>query len=181
MGKKLREAENDDTPIVVNSDSQNLVVLGNANMTQVKRNTYEIRFRVEKELFDGAGLQPPEGAKASGNNYYFITKYEDMTIHPRDEMTLIEHVFKLLPFYNRINNDGSAEKMSSADIITEVNKLDEKGEYTFLHHIYNFVATFFRIDETMTKYMLYSSVLTAFREIIDNHPELLNESEVFSE
>lgn len=175
LGKKMKETHKDETPFPVNDDKTKITVVGNANLTQVKKNNYVIKYRMDKSIFDETGEQPPENAKLIGQWYIFSITYNNISITPRQDTKIMAALFDIIPFYNNLKEDGGIESKTENEII----ELYLKAGDVFHLALYNFVAAFLGIDDFSGQYMLPGSVLRATHQILDNHPELFNEADIF--
>lgn len=170
ISEKLKKTNEDETPFAVMKDNK-ISVVGDANKTEVKKNDYQIKFRMPKSMF----AQPPNGAREIGDFYAFSVEYKDISITPRNDLKIVDAVMKIIPFFNKLKENGNVEEMSHEEIISVY---AHAGEEVHLA-VYNLVATFLGISDQMGEYMLPFSVIGALSQIIDNHPEVFNEADVF--
>lgn len=170
IGEKIKKTNEDTTPFAVVKEGK-LSVVGDANQTEVKKNDYTIKFRFPKELF-------PEGlekATSVGPYYVVAVEYKGVSITPRNDVKIMDAIFKILPFFNKLKEDGGIEELSNEEILSIYAYANDEVHLA----IYNLVATFLGINDQMGEYMLPFSVLTALNQIIDTHPEVFNEADVF--
>ncbi len=170
ISKKLKQTNEDDTPFLVMKD-QEISVVGDANKTEVKKDDYSIRFRMPKNKFD----EKPEGAAEVGTYYVFSIDFKGITITPRSDLKILDAVMKIIPFFNKLKENGSIEGLEKEELFSV---FAQAGEAVHLA-IYNLVATFLGIDDELGEYMLPFSVIGAMSQLIDNHPEVFNEADVF--
>lgn len=170
IGEKLKKTNEDTTPFAVVKEEK-ISVIGDANKTQVKSNDYEIKFRIPKDGLE----QIPAGAREVGPYYVFTIKYENVTITPRNDLRIVDAIMKIVPFFNKLKEDGSMESLTNEEILSVYVGAGEEVHLA----VYNLVATFLGIDDMMGEYMLPFSVISALNRIIDTHPEIFNEADVF--
>ena len=171
IGERLKSMEGDTTPFPV-VDGKKISVVGDANRTEVKRNDYEIKFRIPKEML---GNDIPKGAQQVGDFYAFTVKYKDISVTPRNDLKIVDAIFKLLPFFRKLKDDGSVEEMGKEELFSMFAYANEEIHLA----MYNLVATFLGINDRMGEYMLPMSVIHAVVGIMDAHPEIFNEADVF--
>ena len=170
INDKLKKTHEDNTPFVVATEEKKVVV-GDADQTEVKKNDYVISFRAPVTLFN----EKPENAKEVNGFYLFNAEFKSVTITPRRNMKLVQYVMELLPFFNKLKENGEIEGRTNNEMLKV---FADAGDEVFLA-LYNLVATFLDIDDKLGEYMLPFSVLSAFNNLAENHPELFNESENF--
>lgn len=171
IGERLKSMEKDTTPFPV-VDGKKISVVGDANRTEVKRNDYEIKFRIPKEMLGG---DMPKGARQVGDFYVFTVKYKDVSVTPRNDLKIVDAIFKLLPFFKKIKDDGGVEELDEEELFSVFAYAHEEVHLA----MYNLVATFLGISDQMGEYMLPVSVIKALYGIMDAHPEIFNEADVF--
>lgn len=170
ISEKLKKTNEDTTPFAVVKD-QKVSVIGDANKTGVKANDYEIKFRMPKDMFS----EPPEGAKAIGPFYMFSVSYKNIAVTPRSDLKIVDAIMKILPFFNKLREDGGVEELSHEELLSIYVTAGDEVHLA----IYNLVATFLGISDQFGEYMLPFSVISALNKIIDTHPEIFNEADVF--
>ncbi|MBL1227991.1 hypothetical protein IW492_01945 [Enterococcus sp. BWB1-3] len=170
ISDKLKKTNEDDTPFAIVKD-QEVSVIGDANKTEIKQANYSVRFRVPKTFFEEA----PEGAKEVGSFYVFNVDFEGVTITPRSDLKIVDAIMKIIPFFNKLRENGEVEAFDKEELLSIfVNAGDD------VHlAIYNLVATFLGIDDQLGEYMLPFSVIENLNKIMDSHPEVFNEADVF--
>lgn len=170
IGEKLKKTYEDDTPFPALNEGQ-LTVMGDANKTEIKSNNYTIKFRFAQEMFS----EMPENAKAVGPFYVVTVEYEDVTITPRNDLKIIDSIMKVIPFVKKLKEDGSMRELTNEEMFS---MYAYAGEEIHLA-VYNLVATFLGINDKMGEFMLPGSVVIALNKIIETHPEIFNEADVF--
>lgn len=174
ISKKIDDAQKDDTPFLINQgDDTPLAIVGDANKTKVKRNDYKIRFNFPEGLLQ----EVPEGAIHGVGCIYLEEEFKDRLVTPSQQLIMMDCSITLLEFFHELKEDGTLEKSTENQLFKRFARAGEK-----LHlAIYEFVATFLGIPDNLAGYMMVGSVMSALIAIIDNHPELINESEIFLE
>ena len=167
---QLKKTIEDETPFLIAKEGE-IIVVGDANKTEVKKNDYITKFRMPKSEFD----TKPEGAQEIGDFYIFSLIYEGISITPRSDLKIVDAIFKILPFFNKLNEDGSIEELGREELLTMFAHAKEEIHLA----MYNLVATFLGIDDHLGAHMLPFSVIGALSQLIDNHPEIFNEADVF--
>ena len=171
----IKQAQEDSTPYpIVNED--NIIVAGDANKTQVKRDNYQIVFKITEDMIKDFPYDPAEVEK-KGNFYRVVVNFKNKTITPRNEMRLVATATQLMPFFNELKENGEITEFKDQDAVEVF--LKHYGEFDLA--IYNLVASFLGIDDYYGEYMLPIPVLTAMTQLINNHPELFNEADGFFE
>ena len=160
IDQALQEAEKDDTPFLVAKDDE-LIVVGDANKTELNIHDFEITFRL-----------PPK----DGDQYQFYTKkFKNVYVTPRQETRVLKCLTALMPFYNKIDANGGLEKLSKEEVGSLLMESDEE----MFDIMYELVSVVLGIDRQLQEYMLPASVLTATDLIIQMFPEAVNEANVF--
>jgi len=170
INNQIKKTNEDSTPFLISKDEE-LIVVGDANQTIVKRNDYTIKFRMLKEDLEVI----PDGAQEVGDYYVFSLIFDGITITPRSDLKIVDAIFKILPFFNQLKEDGSIEDSSREELLSIFAHAKEEIHLA----MYNLVATFLGIDDHLGEHMLPFSVVGALNQLIDNHPEIFNEADVF--
>lgn len=170
ISSNLKKTAESDVPFAVVKD-QEISVIGDANKTEVKKADYAVKFRIPKSQLE----QKPKEAKEVGNYYVFTVGFEDVMITPRSDLRIVDAIMKIMPFFNELKQDGEVKEFSKEELLSV---FVQAGEEIHLA-IYNLVATFLGIDDQMGEYMLPFSVIENLNKIMENHPEVFNEADVF--
>lgn len=170
ISNKLKKTNEDDTPFAIVKD-QEVSVVGDANKTEVKTGDYSVKFRVPQSQFE----HKPEGAKEVGMYYVFSVAFDDVMITPRADLKIVDAIMKITPFFNKLKENGEIEAFEKEELLSI---FISAGDEIHLA-IYNLVATFLGIDDQMGEYMLPFSVIENLNKIMENHPEVFNEADVF--
>lgn len=173
IANKIENAKNDDTPYLVNKGEKDepLAIVGNANKTQVKMNDYTIRFQFPEGLL----TELPERAISKNGAIYLEEVFKDKIVTPSQQLIMMDCSIVLLEFFHELKEDGTIERSTENQLFRRFARAGKE-----LHMaIYEFVATFLGIPENLSGYMMVGSTISTFAQILDNHPELINESEIF--
>lgn len=170
IGEKLKRTNEDNTPFPVVKDNE-ISVIGDPNKTEVKKNDYEIKFRMPKSMF----TEKPDGAQEIGSLYVLTVKYKDISITPRNDLKIVEAIMRIQPFFNKLKEDGGIETYTKEELFSLYAYAGDDVHIA----MYNLVATFLGIDDKSGEYMLPMSVLDTINTIMDTHPEIFNEADVF--
>lgn len=170
LAKQMQRAEEDTTPFAV-VNGKDVSVVGDVNKTEVKKNDYQIKFRFPFSLFETV----PKGAQKVGQYYVVTTEYKDVSVTPRKDLIILDSIMKVFPFFKKLKENGEVEDYSKEELFSI---FAYAGNEVHLA-LYNLVATFLEIDDELGQYMLPGSVITVMGQIIENHPEMFNEADVF--
>lgn len=170
LNEKLKQTQNDDTPYAAIEDKQ-ISVLGDANKTKVKKADYVIKFRIPQAVLE----EKPKAAKCVGNYYIVEMKYEDISLNPRNDLKVMAAITEMLPFFNELKENGEMESISGEELMKRL----AYASGDFIPGMYHLVATFLEIGDELKNYMMGASVMIALNQIIDTHPEVFNEADIF--
>lgn len=179
MSKDLQEAQTDDTPFMVADGPTELSIHGDPNKTQLKLGDYKVKFRYSREQWEtlyGSFPQKQDGIDIINNHWVLVTiDYKNISITPRSDLKLLDSIFEIIPFFNKIKEDGSVEAMSTQELVHVY--ANHKTDVTA--HMQNIVGTFLSIPENILQYMMPVSTMNCFHELITRHPEIFNQAELF--
>lgn len=178
IGGKLDAVQDDSTPFLMTAEDgkeKEVLVVGDANKTELKKRSYKIVFRFSKEELSKFFAQVPEDAWEKSGFYFLEVEYGDVFVTPRNNLKVVDSIMKIQPFFNRLKEDGGIEKFGSEELLSMYVAAGDQLN----NAIYNIVATFLKISDELGEYMMPGSVLNTFYNILDNNPEVFNEAEVF--
>jgi len=189
LGKVIEKAREDTTPYAVyDGKSEQLSVYGDANKTENKSVDMTILFRFSKEDFE----KPDDitDVKEIGKYVQYARTYTDVTITPRKNTEVLEHLLSVLPYFTELEDAMSDFKEAMEKAETKEQKAEVIRAYNIkvLHvyntmsddvtiALYNFVATLCGISDEEAAHMVASTVMTAASTIITEFPEVFNEAE----
>ena len=158
----IEGAETSTKPFLVIDDDE-LVGAGDANETQVVPHDYKIRFRVPIEENGKRTLTIRE------------VEYKDRYVTPRNDIKIVQLITELLPFYKKINPDGTITEYAEEDMWRLLTEMDQE----IYDLMYDLVGTFLGIDKSIRDYMLPGDVLGAVTQILTDYQEVVNEADTF--
>lgn len=169
--EEMNKAQEDTTPFLAIKD-ENVSVIGDANKTEPKSYDYTVRFRFPKEFADKF-----EGSieREVGNYIIVGVEYKDVRITPRRDMEILSSIMEMIPFFNKLNDNGSVEDMTDEDYALIVMSVPREAEDA----MYKFVESVLDIDDDLGQYMLATSVFEHVAYFIKDFPEVFNEADVF--
>lgn len=158
----LNKAEESVVPFAV-VDGDAVAVVGDANETQRNAHDFEIKFRIPQKTDDGIK---------------YITKaveYKDVFITPRMDSKVVKAITTIIPYFKKVNIDGSVESLSDEEKMAIFESFDDE----FYDAMYDVVSAVLKIDSELKDYMLPGTVLKATARIIEMFPETVNEADTF--
>ena len=156
-------AQNSTVPFAIVKD-ENIVVAGDANDTKPNPRDYEITFRTPKEQPDGTITEERS-----------VLQRKNVFIKPRQEMKAVKLIAQLLPYFKKINTDGTVGEFTDDQILELVAEMEDSVFDT----MYDLVATVLEIDSSVKDYMEPGSVIVAVNQIIRSNPSTVNEADTF--
>ena len=157
----LQEAEKDDTPFLVPAEDE-LVVVGDANKTEINSHDFEISFRL-----------PPE---EKGGSYRVVKKkFEDVYITPRQDTKVLKALTELMQYFKAVKPSGDVNNLTPEEKLAVVEQLGDEA-YDIMYDLTAFVL---KIDPALKDYMTPTTVLQATLQIIKSFPEAVNEADAF--
>jgi hypothetical protein len=168
----ISESVNDPTPFPIMKDGE-ISVAGDANLTQIKKEDYVISFRVPLNEYDVDSL--PEG-QIVGDGYSFTSTFTDRFITPRNDLKVLSALTYVQPFFYKLNEEyGGIDMMENKELAIQ---LLANADQVILA-MYNLIASFLDISDDLGQYMTPLSVIGAVNTLFKQHPEMLNEADVF--
>jgi len=167
---KLKKMNQEHHPFLVEKD-QELAVTNSERSAVVDSGKYEIKFRMLKTDLE----ELPKGAQTVGQYCTFTLNFDGITMATHSDLKIVDAIFKILPFFNNLKEAGDIEALSKEEMISLFAHADEEIHLA----MYNLVATFLGINDHLGQHMLPFSVIAALSQLIDNHPEIFNQADVF--
>lgn len=161
--KKLDEAQNDDTPYLVATDDE-MIVMGDANLTEIKMHDFKMKFIFPSKFKDAID----ESDITLEKDGFIVTEeeYKDVFIDPRKALKLSSDIAMLQPFFKKLNEDGSITELGEEERIGLLTTLSDD----IVDALYRIAGRVLDIPENMQKYMAYGSVFEVVVESIDSFP-----------
>lgn len=141
-----------------------LAVAGDANETQVKKYTYEIKF-VRPVIEDGNIV----GEKAE------VKTYKNIFITPRKQTRVTKLITLMMPYFRKQNEDGTVGSYTILELIEICASFDEE----IYDLMYDLVAYIMDIPDEDKEYMQLGSVVATVLKFMGDAPETVNEAEAF--
>lgn len=156
----IEKASQSVIPFQVTQDDE-LAVVGDANKTEINKHDFTITFKI-----------PTDSGYVTRNK-----EFKGVFLKPRHESKVVKVVTELLPFFRKVNTDGSISTYTDEEKARIVNEFSD----SLYDHMYRLVEAVLGIDEDIGDYMTQASVLQAAAQIIEMYPEMVNESDTFFE
>lgn len=160
--ESMEKAEQSTRPFAIPGDDE-IIVAGDANDTAVNKSNFKITFRIPKEIDGKIQYQ------------YTDIEYTNVFITPRQDSRIVKMIVDLLPFYQKASDDGGIEKYDSMEILELLSSFPD----AVYDRLYDLVASVLGVDERLKIFMTTDSVLTAFAQICEVFPEVVNEADAF--
>lgn len=173
--EKIQKAEADTTPFVVVDGNGDMSVVGDVNKTQTKQYDYTVKFRIPAQYKD---LLP--GATDIVNGKYCVAEveYKNVMISARKDLEIVAAVIELYPFLREVLPSGESKDRTKEELRNIVaENITKKSVVDAMYHL---VSAVIGIDETLADMMLYSSVFDNVIKIIEDFPEIFNETDFFT-
>lgn len=162
IDEALDAAQEDTTPFAVVSNDE-VIVAGDANKTEINTHDYTMKFRVPTRE-DGKIV------------YKHLTKeFKDVYITPRMDVQVNKLMVQLMPYFKKVQEDGSVGKYTLEEAKEIVNDFSDD----IMDLMYDTVACVLKIPADLKEYMLPTTVMDAVAKIIREYPETVNEADTF--
>lgn len=160
----INKAQESTRPFTV-VKGDNLAVVGDANDTQLHKFEYEITFK--KPTFDEEGNLVGKTTETK--------TYKNVFIAPRQQSRVVKILTMILPYFHKVNEDGSLSNYTTLELAEIFANFDE----SIYDMMYELVAYVLHIPQEEKDYMVWSSVVGASVRICVEFPEVVNEAESF--
>lgn len=173
----IEKAHEDNTPFPVVANDE-LSVIGDANKTEVKTHNYNIRFRFPKDMPQVQNIDPKEILKTVGD--YVIVRFEfnDVRIKPRYDLEIIAAISRIFPYLYSINEETKSLEKRSKEEMTDI--IDGMCQ-TIGDDLYHVAGAILGVDKDIEDYMMWNDVVDFVTNVPKDFPELINETEGFTE
>lgn len=173
----IEEAHKDDTPFPIVADKE-IKVVGDANKTEIKQHDFNIRFRFPKDMPEVQNIDPSEIIKTVGEYIIVNFEFKNVKIKPRYDLEIIAALSRIYPYLYKINEKTkSLEKRSTKEITDIIDGMCQ----TIGDDLYHVTAAILGVDKELEQWMMWNDVEDFVTHIPQNYPELLNETEGFTE
>lgn len=156
--KGIDEAEESTTPFPISTEDE-IIVAGDANKTELNKHDFVVTFKIPTP--DGYNVNKVE--------------YKDVYITPRQEPRIIRLMVEIMPFYKKINEDGTTGKYTRDEVMKLVAELGE----SVYDKLYDLVGTVLGVEPSLRDYMSLDSVMYNAGVLLRAYPEMVNEASTF--
>lgn len=157
----MEKAQDDTTPFSVVKDG-NMAVIGDANKTEKKNYDYEIDFYLPEITEDG-------------QRYVKKTEtFKNVFISVRQHPRIVTILAKLMPYFHKPLPSGEVVEYTPEEELDIIANFDDD----IIDLMYKLVASVLGVDKAYEGNMGFESVARAFRQIVQNFPEVVNEADV---
>lgn len=173
----FEKAHEDDTPFpIVQKDE--VSVIGDANKTEVKTRDYNIRFRFPKDMPEVQNIDPKEILKTVGDYVIVRFEFKDVRIKPRYDLEIIAAISRIFPYLYSINEETKNLEKRSKEEMTDI--IDGMCQ-TIGDDLYHVAGAILGVDKNIEDYMMWNDVVDFVTNVPRDFPELINETEGFTE
>lgn len=148
---------------VIKNDT--LAVVGDANDTQLKKFEYEITFK--KPSYDEEGNLVGKTSETK--------RYKNIFIAPRQQTRVVKILTMILPYFHKVNEDGSLSDYTPYELGEIFSAMDE-SIYDLMYELVTYVL---HIPKEEADFMQFSSVIGSTIKICMEFPEVVNEAGSF--
>ena len=173
----FEKAHEDDTPFPIVTKDE-VRVVGDANRTEVKSRDYSIRFRFPKDMPEVQRIDPNEILKTVGNYVIVRFEFKDVRIKPRYDLEIIAAISRIFPYLYSINEDTKNLEKRSKEEMTDI--IDGMCQ-TIGDDLYHVAGAILGVDKGIEDYMMWNDVVDFVTNVPRDFPELINETEGFTE
>ena len=174
--EKMDDADKDNTPFVVIDGEDRISVVGDANKTEVKKKEYSVKFRLPSQYKD---LIPNSEPILDGKYYVATVKFNDVMITPRKDLKIVSAITSMIPFLRDISPSGDVTNRKNNELEAIVSNWISR-DYV-VDAMYDLVAAMLEVDFVLKDMMVFESVLENTIAILNDFPEVLNESDFFTD
>lgn len=167
---EMDKAQEDTTPYaaVINDE---IVVEGDPNNTEVKKQDYTARFIFPKHM---ATMFPD--AKDVGNGYVVAEiEYKGVFVDARNNLKYTSAMAQTMPFFRKLEDSGDVEEMTTDEAIDLFASLEDK----VVDALYHLVQVVLDVDDKLIGYMATGSVIHIATRIMQDFPSLVNQGDLF--
>lgn len=173
LKRRFDEAENDNTPYTIVTDNE-IGIVGDPDLTQMKKGEYTIKFGFPNTKEWRDKISEDEIWKET-ENYIGVEKtFKNVFISPRRHSTVLSAFTELYAFFNYITDDGEVRELTEDEVPMALQILDENIEA-----VYKAVGAVIGLDTDMIDYMIPLSASVALLQMVNDFPEIINETDFF--
>lgn len=160
----IDEAEKSTIPFPVIGDDE-IVVVGDANQTDIKSYDFEIEFQI-----------PEKNEKTGELTFKSLKKeYKDVFITPRRNSAIVKTIVDLVPYFKKADKDGTLHSYTEEEVVEIIMNFDNE----IYDRMYSLVAAVLGIDDRLKFFMTEDSVWMATAKIINQYKAAVNEATTF--
>ena len=157
------QAEESVVPFPVVTEDE-ISVVGDANLTEIKKSDFRITFYVPEKKEDGTF------------SYAKTEKvFKDVHIRPRDSVEIESAAAMIRPYFVKLTEAGGVEKLSDPEKLEILRKFDRE----IMDHVYDLVSLVLRVDPALKDYMHPGDVMDACVKILLEYQDMVNAADGF--
>lgn len=168
--ESIEKAKEDTTPHVGVAGDE-LFVIGDANKIEPQVHNYTVTVIWDRERAEKYGIRKEDIVKENDTHVAFEVEYKNVTIVPMNRLKINAAVATILPWFVKFKEDGSAEDMSSAELVAVAREMSDE----ILRSMYDFVGAVLDVEKDVYKYFEYGSVIHLTTEMLVDFPDIVNE------
>ncbi len=180
MKKAMDEAENDTTPYaVMNSDGDELNVIGDVGKTEVVKHEYTILFYYPNSEAWKQELERREMSIIKETPNYIICRktFKDVWIPPRVYTAVQTAFVELYQFFNTVSENGELRDLTYDEVVQAMRMLGQDMIEAMVHA----VATILRIPREEEDFIYSLGLPTVVIQMIADFPEVINGVDFFTD
>lgn len=181
MKQKMDEAENDTTPYaVMNSDGDELNVIGDVNKTEVKKHDYTILFYYPNtEAWKETLKNRTDLSILRYTDNYIICRrvFKDIWVPPRVYTAVQTAFVELYQFFNTVSEDGELRDLTYDEAVKALRMLDQEMIEAMVHA----VATVLQIPREEEDFIYSLGLPTVVIQMVGDFPEIINGVDFFTD
>lgn len=160
----IDQAESSTIPFPVIGDDE-IVVVGDANETDIKAYDFDIEFQIP--------LKDEDTGKVTYRNE--TKHYKDVFITPRRNSAIVRTIVDLIPYFKRVDENGNLHNYTEEETAEILKNFDDE----IYDRMYALVAAVLGIDDRLKFFMTEDSVWLATANIIYQYKATINEATTF--
>lgn len=166
----FKKAQEDTTPHVGVANDE-MFVIGDATKTENKKHDYTAVMRYPREW---AEYVPKDSIVDLKQGYVmFEMEFKNVFIKPRNDIKVIANIAQVLPFFEKLNDDGGITDYTNEELIQLALDVDQE----ILDGIYAIIAAFLDIDTETSEHIMWQSALGLMSAFMRDFPEAFNEAD----
>lgn len=188
LGEEMKEAQTDDTPyLAVDSDTDELHIIGDPNKTEIKSADYTVyflfpdtkQFRERVKNSDAHETDEINGRPIEGEipHGYFLARrdFNGVYITPRRVGNALTAFAMVEGFYYDVTEDGELRDLSYEEALA----VFQNASKEMFDATYDVVSAVLNIPVIEQEYMLPINVIENAIKIVGNNPDVVNAADLF--